>query len=265
MKPSRHRLVSTAMLVAGFSAVAVCWGSYAQAEDGVALTVQGSTTFNDRILEPNLAEIEASSGSKLSVVPNKSIWGLIALLERRSDLAMISADLNGEIAAAKLAAPALPFEQLKQFEIARARVAFINHPSNPVRKLTLAQAKKILLGEITNWRDVGGPDLAIRVVATQNGGGTVIAVRGQLLDGAEIGGGNAIRLESARHVLKVVEQEPGAFGIAQRGLSLKSAVTILETDAPVEQVLSFVTLGEPSGPTKAVIDAAKAVTARSPL
>jgi phosphate transport system substrate-binding protein len=229
------------------------------------LTVQGSVTFNDRVLAPNLARIENESGVRLNVIPNKSIWGLIALLEGRSDLAMISADLDDEIAVARAAAPTLPYHQLKKFEIARARIAFVVHPTNPVGKLNLTEIKRALVGEVINWKEIGGPDLPIRVVATQNGGGTVVSVRAQLLDGGNITAKDAIRLESARHVLKAVEQEPGALGIAQLGLARRTGITILQTDMPVEQRLSLVTLGEPVAAVKAVIEAIMAAAADNVL
>lgn len=235
------------------------------AADPPVHSVQGSVTFYDRILEPNLQRIEDQSGAKLTVIPNKSIWGLIALLEGRTDMAMISGGMTGEIEAAKELQPSLPFERLTPFEIARSRIAFVVHPSNPLTSLPLAMVKKILLGEVRNWKAAGGPDLPIRVVATQNGGGTVITVRSQVLAGAEITATDAVRLESARHVLKVVEQEAGAFGVAQLGLSLKSAVTIVETDTPVEQVLSLVTLGDPQPSVKAVIDATRDAVRQNPL
>jgi hypothetical protein len=38
------------------------------------------------------------------------------------------------------------------------------HPSNPVSELTLKQIRKIYTGEYTNWNQVGGPDLAIKVM-----------------------------------------------------------------------------------------------------
>jgi phosphate transport system substrate-binding protein len=108
---------------------------------------------------------------------------------------------------------------LQQFEVARVAVAFITHPSNPVRALSHTQLKAIFNGTITNWNEVGGPDLPIRVVATQNGGGTVMALRAQLLGGGEITAPGAARLESARHVVNAVEQLPGALGVAHTGLA----------------------------------------------
>jgi PBP superfamily domain len=38
------------------------------------------------------------------------------------------------------------------------------HPSNPVSELTLKQIQNIYTGEYTNWNQVGGPDLPIKVL-----------------------------------------------------------------------------------------------------
>lgn len=237
----------------------------AAATERPVVAIQGSTTFNSRILQPHLSEIEAASGVKLDVVPNKSIWGLIALFEKRADLAMMSADLHGEVAQAKAAAPGLSFDQLQQFVVARVDIAFITHADNPVRSLTHEQLIGILRGQITNWKDVGGADMPIRVVATQNGGGTVMALRAQLLKGGEILADNPAILESAWHVVQAVAQLPGALGIAQAGLAHKAQVSILETGAPIEQTLTFITVGPPSPHVKAVIEATRKIITKNPL
>ena len=39
------------------------------------------------------------------------------------------------------------------------------HPRNPVTNLSLAQLRQIYLGRITNWKEVGGPDVAINLYA----------------------------------------------------------------------------------------------------
>jgi hypothetical protein len=52
--------------------------------------VQGSTTFTQDVMVPYQKAIEASSGHKLTVVPNKSSIGLLALFEQRTNFAMIS-------------------------------------------------------------------------------------------------------------------------------------------------------------------------------
>lgn len=258
---SRRLLLKTAVVI---SALTPCLaiGHVALADGG--LRIQGSTTFFSRFLRPHLRRLEDTAAIKLQVVANKSVWGLIALLEDRADLAMISADLAGEVEIAKKKSPSLSFADLREFRISEARTAFAVHPSNPVRFLSNAQLKGILTGTIKHWRDVGGPDLPIKVVATQDGGGTIVAVRAQLLDGSPIAP-EAIRPESARHVVQIVSQEPAAIGIAQESLARDFGLVDLQTDKPVVQTLTLVAREPISREVQAVIDAALLIAKENPL
>ncbi|WP_342074905.1 substrate-binding domain-containing protein [Yoonia sp. SS1-5] len=51
-------------------------------------------------------------------------------------------------------------------------LVLVAHPENPVDELTLDQARGIFAGEITNWRQVGGPDLPITVAQREPGSAT---------------------------------------------------------------------------------------------
>jgi hypothetical protein len=62
-------------------------------------------------------------------------------------------------------------------------------------------------------------------------------------------------------VVKVVEQEPRALGIAQLGLVREHHLAELTTDQVIEQELSLVTLGEPTSEQLAVINAVRKVAA----
>jgi phosphate transport system substrate-binding protein len=223
------------------------------------LRIQGSTTFHAAIFAPYRPAIERMAGAPLDIVPNKSSWGLLALLEGRADLAMISAPLDAEIAAARKLQPNFDYAPLSEYRVLTTRIAFAVHPSNPVTRLPVETVTRLLNGQVVNWSQVGGADLAVRVVAVKEGGGTVAAVRSQILGEVSLAAG-AVRLESANHVLKVVAQEPGAIGIAQLGLIRKAGLHEIETDRPVEQPLSFVTAGQPSKKALRVIDATRFAT-----
>lgn len=227
-----------------------------------AVRVQGSTTFHSEIFVPYRLAIEQATGRPVTVIANKSSWGLLALVEGRVDLAMISAPLEAEIASARALKPEAAFDALQAFPIGTTRVAFAVHPSNGVRKLSLDTMKAILTGAITNWATVGGPDLPIKVVAVKEGGGTVVAVRSQMLGEAPFAAG-AVRLENANHVLTVVVQEPGAIGITQLGLIKKLHVPEIATERAVVQPLSFVTAGPPSPAVLALINTVSSVVANA--
>ena len=117
--------------------------------------VQGSTTVNTRLVEPHKLEIEAAAGHKIEVVANMSSTGLIALAEGRADLAMISAGLEQEAAAIRTKMPEFPFNMMRSFEVARVRVAVALHPTNPIRKLSQEQLRRVLLGDLLNWSELG--------------------------------------------------------------------------------------------------------------
>jgi phosphate transport system substrate-binding protein len=223
------------------------------------LMIQGSTTFNSRLVVPYQAEIEATSGYKLVVIPNKSSVGLLALLEERTDLAMISTALESEVALLKKGNPAMPLERLHSFPISQTRAAFAVHPSNPVRSLDAATMRRILLGEIGNWKMLGGPDLALKVVVVREGGGVQLSVEGALLDGKHMKPHDPIMVGLADQVVQAVAQEPGALGLAQSGILQKSGLPELVTDRVIQQQLSLVSRDEPTAARQAVIDAARTV------
>jgi len=61
------------------------------------------------------------------------------------------------------------------------------HPSNPVRNLTKEQVKKIYTGEITNWKDIGGPNLAIVAISRDTSSGTYEVFHQLAVDSAKMG------------------------------------------------------------------------------
>jgi phosphate transport system substrate-binding protein len=242
--------------------IAAALGSSAAAEP---LVVQGSTTFNRRIMEPFQAQIEEASGQKLTVLPNKSTPGLIGLIEGRAQLAMISAPLETEIEALRKMMPGVKCDQLHEFRVSASQVALGVHQSNPVRRISIQTLTKILLGEITNWREIGGADRPIRVVLVGGGGGLTVAVVSLLLNGQSVGAPDVIYVKTPVQLVQVTEQEPGALGFAQLALTKQRGIPTLATERPIEQTLSLVTLGEPTPAMKSVIDATRLIVKKTML
>ena len=218
--------------------------------------VQGSTTFAHRVMEPYQVAIEASSGHQLTVVSNKSSLGLLALLNKRADFAMISGPLENEIEGLNSQYPNLPFDQLRDFNILNTRMAFAINKDNPVREMTTDKMRAILMGETTNWHDVGGRDLPIKIVQVRGGGGVQASVEEVLLNGKSIGALDPIVVQISTQVVKIVEQLPEALGLSQLSIVAKSNAVELKLDHPVQQHLNLVTLGDPAPEMRKVIDAA---------
>jgi phosphate transport system substrate-binding protein len=251
--PRKHCLLLLLLLLP--STLAPLVATQATAEP---LILQGSTTFNRRVMEPHEAFIEARSGQEITVIPNRSMLGIIALMEGRAHMAMTSASLESEINRLKKAMPGLDYDRLKTFEIASTRVAFIVNPANPIRMASLEQIKRILTGQITNWSALGGKDAPIRMIIVGGGGGVATTVESELLNGHPVHGPNMIYVKTALQLTGIVEQEPNSLGIGQLSLAKQKGLPEIVTEKPVEQTLGLITFGEPTPAMKAVIDAARA-------
>jgi phosphate transport system substrate-binding protein len=250
-----HALRAAVRLSLG-AMVAVSIGTVARAE---TLTIQGSSTFSANILTPNQAAIEALSGQSLKIVGIRSDIGLLRLLAHQAEFAVISTSLSHAVEALRANSPDLPYDKLMAFPVSQVRVAFAVNPRNSVRKVDMRLIRKVLSGEVTNWKQLGGANEPIRVAYVQAGGGVTLCVAGELFAGRPFTPANPIRVAFGAQVVKVVEQEPRALGIAQLGLVKEDQLAELATDQVIEQELSLVTLGEPSPEQQAVINAVRKI------
>jgi len=225
------------------------------------LTIQGSSTASTTLLAPNQAMIEALSGQSLKIVSIRSDLGLLRLLARQAEFAVISTSLKQVVASLRTNSPDFPYDKLVAFPVSLVRVAFAVNPSNSVRTVDMRSIKRILAGELTNWKQLGGADEPIRVAYVQSGGGVTLSVAGELFGGQPFTPANPIRVAFGAQVVKVVEQEPRALGVAQLGLTKEHQLPELATNHVIEQELSLVTLGDPSAEQRAVINAVRQVAA----
>jgi phosphate transport system substrate-binding protein len=223
------------------------------------LVIQGSTTFARRLMDPHKATIEADAKHEITVIPNKSLPGLIALMEGRAHMAMISSSLESEIDAMQKVMPGLAYDRLQSHEILNTRIAIALHPSNRVRKASLDQVRRVLLGEVKNWTALGGADLPIRIILVGGGGGVTTVIEAELLGGKRVEGPHVIYVKTPVQLIQVVAQEPGAMGFAQLALVKQRGLPELATESPIEQTLSLVTLGDPTPAMKDIIQATRRV------
>ena len=135
-------------------------------------------------------------------------------------------------------------------------MAFALNQDNPVHQMTTDKMRGILLGEITNWADVGGRDLPIKVVQVREGGGVQASIESALLKGKGINVTDPILVQISSQVVKIVEQLPGALGLSQLSIVMKSNTVELKLDQPIEQHLDLITLGDPTPEMRKVITAA---------
>ena len=162
-----HRSAKTTFVVACLTVF-----THAPALLAEEVSIAGSTAMADSLILPNKGAIEMQAGQELSVQAVRSLRGFHSLVRGDVDIAMISAPLSEMIAQLEAAAPeALDNQALVALPIRGFQVAFVVHPSNPLRSLSATAMKKVLTGEVTNWKALGGPDQPIETVMQSSGSG----------------------------------------------------------------------------------------------
>lgn len=233
--------------------------SAAYASGALAETVRmhGSTTVQNVIVNPNKDAIEKSTGHTLEIIGNGSGRGLMDLVEGRADVSMVSEPLDIAIAAALVAGKKIDDPKaLKLHEVKKDEIVFVVHPANPVTKLSWEQLGDIHTGKITNWKQVGGKDLAITVYTDAATGGTRAMIKKVVMGGADYSESVKAQATVARVADMVGGDESGVGGLGQ-GFVNADKNKVVQTKK-LERPLGFVTMGVPSAAVKKVIDAFKA-------
>lgn len=140
---------------------------------------------------------------------NSSSAGIQLLIDGGLDFAQSSRPLNS---AEKRRAQQQGLE-LQEIPVALEAVAIATHPDLDLSGLTLTQLKDIYTGNITNWREVGGPDLAIEPASRSVDGGTVQYFQEDIL-GGEAFSSDLIILGTTTEALRFVSSTPGAIYFA---------------------------------------------------
>lgn len=238
-------------------AVGITTAAFATATLAASVTVSGSTTVASAVMLPMEQQIEASAGVEMEIIANGSSRGIADLVAGTSTMAMISAPIDVTVAKINKKDPALlQGVDLVGHQIGETVVAFTVHPSNPVSSLTLDQLSSVLDGSITNWSQLGGPNMPIIVVAETSGGGVRSLTEDQLLDGASISA-QLREFPNATQVPTVTQQLPPALGISGAAAAKNAGARVLETDVAISQPLILVTIGEPAADAASLIAAAR--------
>jgi phosphate transport system substrate-binding protein len=132
----------------------------------LTLSGSGTTTLILQAVEP--AFESGVPGYVLDIRPGSGTGGgVTGLLEGTLDAAAMARPPKDEEAA----------QGVEYVEFGQSGVALFTHPDVGVTDLTAAQVKAIYTGEITNWSQVGGPDLDIVSYARDEGDSSTQALR----------------------------------------------------------------------------------------
>jgi phosphate transport system substrate-binding protein len=216
------------------------------------LRVSGAATVAKAVIEPNKAAIEKETGLTLVMAVNGDGNGLKDLQAGRCDVAMVAAPMKlTEETVNKVAAGTLNVSEFQMAPIGGVNIRFVVNPANPVKSLTAQQVHDIFTGKITSWKDVGGDDTPIIVIAEAQGLGTRGTVIANFLHGEEITASARI-MQGLVQLVQVTSQVPGAISYGNPA-SINASVAVIP-GIEVKQEIGLATKGAPSADAKKLIE-----------
>ncbi len=242
-------------------------GSGAAAPKGGALTVKGSDTMV--ILGQKWAEVymKTNPGTSIQVTGGGSGTGIAALINGSTDLCNASRPMSDKELAQVKEKRGVDAVETK---VALDALAIYVSDKSKIDAIDLETLGKVYLGQITNWKDLGGDDHKITVYGRENNSGTYGYFKEHILKNKDF----APEVQTLSGTSAVVNAVKGdEFGIGYGGIAYASGIRLLKvkktpTDAaiepkletatdgsyPISRFLFIYTAGAPSGAAKAYLD-----------
>lgn len=179
-----------------------------------------------------------------------SLQGLIAAKRGAIDLAAMTRDLSN----------AEDDTNAHDFLIARDNVLIIVNKASPIKILSQKQIRRLLAGELINWKQVGGADAPVNVISRTKGSTTRQFVEEVVLDGGEVTI-SAKEMETTKLLAASVAADPYAIGYVaskdSEGIAevaslavdgvVASRATVLSGRYPYTHSFSLLIYGEQKG------------------
>ena len=231
----RSRLLLPALLGAVTLAASCSRGSKS------AITLAGSTSvepFAERLAE---LYMRAHPDAEISVQGGGSSAGIRACQSRICGIGMSSRELTPEE------------KGLIEIPIALDAIALIVNRQNPVRELTMEQARDVFAGRIRNWKELGGRDRRITPITREEGSGTRASFEEKVMAAGMPNGKDGKANPAAIGYISSGLIDERVAAVELNGIS-PSEATVRSGVYPVVRRFLFLTNGEAGGTAKAFIN-----------
>lgn len=223
------------------------------------LRYAGATTLQRDFMLDAAHRFGAANNVKFAIEGGNSDAGIKALSAGAADLAGSGRFLTKQEKAAGLVEHRLGWDPL----------VVVVHATNPVENVSREDLRRMLLGAVCNWNQVGGRDLPILQVAAPQGSGVHDAIEKLLLDDAQLSPQAIVSLvvaDADRNVAIL----PAAFTVTSMSMVDVDKVKVIKIDGvlpnrhnvaagayPLIKPLLLVTRGKPAGKLALFINFAK--------
>lgn len=199
------------------------------------LVIDGSTTVGPIVKALAEHYMAANPGVNITISESGSGNGARSLINGVCHMGAMSRFMRDTEFSAAIENGVLPVAHV----VALDGIAIVVHPANPVQNLTLDQIRDIYTGKITNWKEVGGPDLRIVAISRDTNSGTYetfdgIVMRKEKMAGAvEYVGSNG----QARARVQATQAAIGYVGLGFLDRTVKG-LNVNGVEVSVENIVS---------------------------
>ncbi|MEM3421451.1 MAG: phosphate ABC transporter substrate-binding protein [Candidatus Hadarchaeum sp.] len=255
----KSKVIASGVLVAAviIASAILLQGTTNQSSTPRSINIKGSTTVLPIAQAAAEAWMDSHPNDKIIVEGGGSGVGIAALIDGTCDIANSSRTLKDEEKQ----------KGLIEHRIALDAVCVIVNSQNPVNGLSLEQVKAIFKGEITNWSEVGGPNLEIVVYTRESTSGTFETFETKVMKPDNITL-RALTKTSNGEMVQAISGNPNGIGYVGIGYlanatgikALKingvepSTSTVQSGTFPISRYLYMITKGQPEGLVRDFID-----------
>ncbi len=218
------------------------------------LVINGSTTVLPIAQKVAEAYMKANPEVRISISGGGSGNGIKSLIDGTTDIADSSRFIKEKEVEQAVAKGVYPVP----FAVAYDCIVPIVHPGNSVKNLTIDQLKAIYQGQITNWKEVGGPDMKIAVISRDTSSGTYEVWEEKVMRKERVYPGALLQASNGA-VVQAVSNNKNAIGYIGHGYINDSVQpltvngvkgtpeTTLDGTYPISRPLFMFTNGWPKG------------------
>jgi len=242
-------------------------GCPAPQEQHQTITIKGSDTMVQ--LGQRWAELYmmAHPDVTIQVTAGGSGNGIAALIEGTTQICQASRPMKD---AEKESVKTKQNKEAVETAVALDALAVYVNKENDIKTLTMEQIAKIFLGEITNWKDVGGKPGNIVLYGRENSSGTYVYFKEHVLANKDFPS-KYQALPGTGAVVDAVSKDKGGIGYGGIGYATDiktvpitkeagampiepTMANVLNGSYPISRQLYWYTAGPPEGAIKALVD-----------
>ena len=220
------------------------------------LVIKGSTTVLPIAQKAVEAYMKANPDVSISLSGGGSSNGIKAIIDGSTDIANASRFIKDKEVAMAVGKGVYPVP----FAVAYDSIIPVVHPSNTLADISLDQLKAIYKGDITNFKELGGPDLEIVLCSRDTSSGTYETWEEKVLKGERVTPKAQVMASNGAIVQAVSNNKHaiGYIGIGYQNSSVKGLPvngvkgtneTTLNGTFPISRPLFMFTKGWPEGDT----------------